>query len=85
MHTIHYEPEGAYVYRVIENDQAESIVEKVFFEQGQQFASVAEILSGLTADDRIVSRGFLGLRTGKKVVIAGSENRETNSEKESEP
>ena len=72
VHTVHYEPEGAYVYRIIENDKSETVAEKVFFEQGQQFASVAEILSGLTAGDRIVSRGFLGLRTGKKVDIAGS-------------
>ena len=72
VHTIHYEPEGAYVYRVIENDKNETIAEKVFFEQGQQFASVAEILSGLTAGDSIVSRGFLGLRTGKKVAIAST-------------
>ena len=87
VHTIHYEPEGAYVYRVIENDDGESIVEKIFFEQGQQFASVAEILSGLTAGDRIVSRGFLGLRTGKKVAIAntGTETINADTEKESRP
>ncbi|MBE9564708.1 MAG: efflux RND transporter periplasmic adaptor subunit [Proteobacteria bacterium] len=72
VHTIHYEPEGAYVYRVISDDKKETVAEKVFFEQGQQFASVAEILSGLAAGDRIVSRGFLGLRTGKKVTVAGS-------------
>ena len=70
VHTIHYEPEGAYVYRIVEEENDKTSVEKVFFEQGQQFASVAEILSGLAAGDRIVSRGFLGLRTGKKVEIA---------------
>ncbi len=70
VHTIHYEPEGAYVYRIVEDENDKTIVEKVFFEQGQQFASVAEILSGLVAGDRIVSRGFLGLRSGKKVEIA---------------
>ncbi|GMR01662.1 MAG: efflux RND transporter periplasmic adaptor subunit [Gammaproteobacteria bacterium] len=74
VHTIHYEPEGAYVYRIIENDNDETIAEKVFFEQGLQFASVAEILSGLVAGDRIVSRGFLGLRAGKKVEVAGYDN-----------
>ena len=79
VHTIHYEPEGAYVYRVIKNDNNETIVEKVFFEQGQQFASIAEILSDLMAGDRIVSRGFLGLRSGKKVEVAGS-NHEANNE-----
>lgn len=72
VHTIHYEPEGAYVYRIIKNDKSDSVAEKVFFEQGQQFASEAEILSGLNAGDQIVSRGFLGLRPGKKVEIANA-------------
>ncbi|MBE9560447.1 MAG: efflux RND transporter periplasmic adaptor subunit [Proteobacteria bacterium] len=83
VHTIHYEPEGAYVYRIIENDKGETVAEKVFFEQGQQFASVAEILSGLTAGDHIVSRGFLGLRTGKKVDIARGDADTDNTEQES--
>jgi RND family efflux transporter MFP subunit len=72
VHTIHYEPQGAYVYRIVENDKKETVAEKVFFEQGQQFASVAEILSGLNAGDLIVSRGFLGLRPGKKVALAST-------------
>ena len=74
VHTIHYEPEGAYVYRIITNDKGDSVADKVFFEQGQQFASEAEILSGLNAGDQIVSRGFLGLRPGKKVEIAHIDN-----------
>ncbi len=74
VHTIHYEPEGAYVYRIIKNDKGDTVAEKVFFEQGQQFASEAEILSGLNAGDQIVSRGFLGLRPGKKVEIAHVDN-----------
>ena len=76
VHTIHFEPEGAYVFRVIENDKGKTIAEKVFFEQGQQFNSVAEILSGLNPGDKIVSRGYLGLRDGKTVEIAS-----TNSSK----
>ncbi len=70
VHTIHYEPEGAYVFRVIEDEKGNAVAEKVYFEQGQQFISVAEILSGLNPGDRIVSRGFLGLRTGKKIEVA---------------
>ena len=70
-HTIHYDPEGAYVFRVNEDkDGNTAVAEKVYFEQGQQFAAVAEILSGLNPADRIVSRGFLGLRSGKKVDVA---------------
>ena len=69
VHTILYEPEGAYVYRIIVNDKGESIAEKVFFDQGQQFASVTEVLSKINPGDKIVSRGYLGLRHGKKVII----------------
>jgi RND family efflux transporter MFP subunit len=73
VHTIHYEPEGAYVYRIIDTDDGKSVAEKVFLEQGQQFGSVTEVLSKLNPGDRIVSRGYLGLRDGKKVVIAVSD------------
>jgi RND family efflux transporter MFP subunit len=74
VHTIHFEPEGAYVFRVIEDDKNETIAEKVFFDQGQQFGSVTEILSELKPGDRIVSRGYLGLRNRKKVEIANINN-----------
>jgi membrane fusion protein (multidrug efflux system) len=77
-HTIHFEPKGAYVFRVIEDDNGNSIAEKVFFKQGQQFNSVTEILSGLNPGDRIVSRGYLGLRDGKKVEIANKMNSQNN-------
>jgi RND family efflux transporter MFP subunit len=69
--TILYEPEGAYVYRIIDDDNGDSIAEKVFFDQGLQFGTVTEVLSKLKIGDKIVSRGHLGLRNGKKVVIAG--------------
>jgi len=82
VHTIHYEPEGAYVYRIIKNDKNETVADKAFFEQGQQFASVAEILSGLNAGDQVVSRGFLGLRPGKKVVVANTSNKPDSEQNE---
>ena len=69
VHTIHYEPEGAYVYRIIKDNSDNTLAEKVFIEQGQQFGESAEILSGLTTGDIIVSRGQLGLRDQKKVII----------------
>ncbi len=75
VHTIQYEPEGAYVFRVIEDENGKTIVEKVFFEQGQQFGSVSEVLSQLKAGDRIVSRGHLGLRHGKKIAIANPDSK----------
>jgi len=74
VHTILYEPEGAYVYRIIEGEKGASVAEKVFFDQGLQFGSVTEVLSKLNVGDKIVSRGHLGLRNGKKVVIAGDDS-----------
>jgi len=68
-HTIHYEPEGSYVYRVISDDDGNTVVEKVDFEQGLQFGDQVEVLSRLEAGDMIVSRGHLGLRPGRKVVV----------------
>ena len=70
VYIIHYEPAGAFVFRIVEKDDGSTVVEKVFFEQGQQFSSVVEVLSGLQAGDKIVSRGFIGLRAGKKVEVA---------------
>ncbi|MDT8283454.1 MAG: efflux RND transporter periplasmic adaptor subunit [Gammaproteobacteria bacterium] len=73
VHTIHYEPEGTYVFRVIEDNNKNHIAEKVHFEQGQQFNDFAEVLSGLNVGDNIVSRGYLGLRDGKKVYLINFE------------
>ena len=70
VHTIHFDPKGSYVYRVIEDKDGKTIAEKVFFEQGQQFNTVTEVLTGLNPGDRIVSRGYLGLRDGKKIEVA---------------
>jgi RND family efflux transporter MFP subunit len=78
VYTVHYEPAGAYVYRIVKNDDGETVAEKVFFEQGQQFGSVTEVLSELRPGDRIVSRGYLGLREGKKVSIADANSSNAN-------
>lgn len=76
-HAIHYEPEGAYVYRVIEGNTkkgaAKTLIEKVFFEQGQQFGSLVEALTELKANDKIVTRGHLGLREGKVVEVVSTD------------
>lgn len=73
VHTIHHDPQGPYVYRAEEDKDGHAIVKKVYIVQGQQYASVAEVLSGLKQGDRIVNRGILGLRDGKKVEITASE------------
>lgn len=77
VHAIHYEPEGAYVYRVVESttdtEETKTTVEKVFFEQGQQFGAFAEALTQINAMDKIVTRGYLGLRDGKEVNLEAAD------------
>jgi len=68
---VQYEIEGAYVYRILEDDSGEQTkVEKVYVETGRQFGEQLEIVSGISPGDRIVVRGFIGLREGKTVEIA---------------
>ncbi len=82
-HAVHYEPEGAYVYRVIEGatkkdgtnkDAAKTTIEQVFFEQGQQFGPLVEALTEIKVNDKIVTRGQLGLRDGKVVEVISQDN-----------
>ena len=72
-HTIQYEPEGAYVFRIVDSEDGNPVAEKVYIEQGQQFGTVTEILSALRAGDRVVTRGYLGLRDNKKVTVTTTE------------
>lgn len=68
---VQYEIEGAYIYRIKDNkERGISQVEKVSVETGRQFGEQLEIVSGIKTGDRIVVRGFIGLRDGKSVEIA---------------
>lgn len=68
---VQYEIEGAYVYRIKNDDKADKPrVEKVYVEVGRQFGDRLEIISGIESGNRIVVRGFIGLREGKTVEIA---------------
>jgi RND family efflux transporter MFP subunit len=80
VHAIHYEPEGAYVYRVTIDDQSIDIAEKVFIEQGLQYGELSEVLTEINVDDKIVTRGYLGLRNGKEVTIANPDKQPTLKE-----
>ena len=42
---------------------------KVSIQQGLDFGEVTEVLSGVTTGDKVVSKGFLGLRDNKTVLI----------------
>ena len=71
-HTIQYEPAGAYVFRIVDSEDGNPVAEKVYIEQGQQFGTLTEVLSALAAGDRIVTRGYLGLRNNKKVTVTNT-------------
>ncbi|MDH5542131.1 MAG: efflux RND transporter periplasmic adaptor subunit [Nitrospinota bacterium] len=55
--------EGTYVY-IVNNE----VVERQPVRPGLRFEDLVEILEGLEPDQQIVSKGFLGLGAGKKVV-----------------
>ncbi len=56
--------DGEFVYRV--NDQ--SITERVSVRSGRRLADRVEIVEGLTVGERVVSKGFLGLKPGTGVT-----------------
>jgi len=62
---IHHDSQGAYVYRVDDNSKAH----KVYVKKGIQHGELLEIRQGLDANDRVVTRGFIGLRDNKPVKI----------------
>jgi len=72
--SIQLEPAGSYVYRITQNNEIQkngiTKVEKIYFDKGQQFSDKTVVLSQLQAGDKIVTRGFLGLRDGKTVDLA---------------
>ena len=64
-HTLHHDSKGAYVYVVNEESKAS----KIYVQKGVQYGETIEITSGLNTNDAIVTKGFNGLRHGKKVRI----------------
>ena len=59
--------EGEFLYRLT----GEGMVETVRVTSGVRTADRIEILDGIAPGDRIVSRGFLGLRAGMTVRVVG--------------
>lgn len=65
LNALQYDARGAFVYRLDEASQAQ----RVEVRSGLQFDEQVEILEGLADGDRVVSKGFLGLRAGAKVQV----------------
>ena len=82
LNALQYDPEGAYVYRLDEK----SMAQRVPVRSGLQFGEQVEILEGLADGDRVVSKGFLGLRAGKKVrVVVPPSAQQVNSSQTNPP
>lgn len=56
---------GAYVYRIGANDYAQ----RVEVQAGHYHGDRVAIIRGVKSGDRVVVRGFLGLKSGKPVVV----------------
>jgi len=65
---IRQDNEGSYVYRV--NEKNKTTLNRIT--TGLRFADRIEVLSGLENEQRIVTKGFLGLKAGKKIRTANS-------------
>ena len=59
--------DGEYVFRLIEGNRAK----RAAVRSGRRLADRVEILEGLAAGERIVTKGFLGLTDGKQVQPVG--------------
>ncbi len=68
--SIQLDATGAYVFRVIDAGNGKLKVKKVYFEKGQQYNNKTVVLSKLQAGDKIVIRGFSGLRNNKAVELS---------------
>ncbi len=62
---IHHDTNGAYVYRI---DTA-SKAHKIYLQKGLQHGELLEIRDGLSPGDRVVIKGFIGLRDNKQVKV----------------
>lgn len=62
---IHHDTQGAYVYLIDSNSKAQ----KTYVTKGLQHGELQEIRAGLNTSDRVVVKGFIGLRDDKLVNI----------------
>ncbi len=60
--------DGAYVYRVVAREGGEA-VELVRITTGQRVGGMAEVLSGLTVADRVITEGVQSVRPGQPVQV----------------
>ncbi len=76
-HSLHHDAEGAYVFTLDDEDRAS----KAHIIKGEQYGDLIAVDSGLSANSRVVSRGFIGLRNDKQVEVINA-NRTAKADSE---
>jgi len=66
---LHHDASGAYVYVVRDDEKGETTAVKTRVQKGMQYDNLIEITGGLRDGERIVVKGFIGLRDGKRVSV----------------
>jgi RND family efflux transporter MFP subunit len=66
---LHHDATGAYVFVVRDNEKGETITVKTYVQKGMQYDNLIAITDGLRVDERIVVKGFIGLRDAKQVKV----------------
>jgi membrane fusion protein (multidrug efflux system) len=65
--------DGAYVYRVRANASGVTSVDMARVQTGQRSGGMAEILSGLSVGDQVVTEGLQSVRPGQPVRVSGGQ------------
>ncbi len=65
LNALQFDAEGSFVYRIIEDSKAQRTAVSI----GLQIGDSMEIIDGVGDGDEIVSKGFLGLKSGMSVRI----------------
>jgi membrane fusion protein (multidrug efflux system) len=60
--------DGAYVYRIVARDGGQA-AELVQVQTGQRSGGMAEVLNGLSANDRVVTEGLQAVRPGQPIQL----------------
>jgi hypothetical protein len=65
LHVLQFDSHGSFVYQLSEESKAMHTAVTI----GLQIGESIEIIDGVNDGDQIISRGFLGLKSGKKVRV----------------
>lgn len=78
---------GDFVFRIVENDQGQTVASRQQVTTGSTRGDVVEIVDGLSAGDQVVATGLLRLRDGQPVKVAeqdAPEPQATNADEEAQ-